>query len=97
MAALLANNPDYRIVIEAYTDNRGSADALQQLTQDRARILAEQFVSAGVDGGRIEANGLGSARPVAPNTKNTGRLRNRRIEITLVPASTTSQANISSN
>lgn len=97
LAALLANNPDYRIVIEAYTDNRGSSDALQQLTQDRARILAEQFISAGIDGARIEANGLGSARPVASNTKNAGRLRNRRIEITLVPASASSQANISSN
>lgn len=86
LAALLANNPDYRIVIEAYTDNRGAADALQQLTQERARILAEQFMSAGVDSARIEANGLGSARPVASNARNTGRLRNRRIEITLVPA-----------
>lgn len=97
LAALLANNPDYRIVIEAYTDNRGSTEALQQLTQDRARILAEQFVSAGVDGGRIEASGFGSARPLASNTKNAGRLRNRRVEITLVPASTSSQANIGSN
>jgi outer membrane protein OmpA-like peptidoglycan-associated protein len=97
LAALLANNPDYRILIEAYTDNRGSNDALQQLTQDRARLLAEQFINAGVDGARIEANGLGSARPVASNTKNAGRLRNRRIEITLVPTGTSSQANISSN
>ena len=95
LAALLANNPDYRIVIEAYTDNRGNADALQQLTQDRARILAEQFMSAGIDSARIEASGLGSARPVASNTKTAGRLRNRRIEITLVPAGTS--ANISSN
>jgi outer membrane protein OmpA-like peptidoglycan-associated protein len=97
LAALLANNPDYRIVIEAYTDNRGSTETLQQLTQDRARILAEQFVSAGVDNARIEANGLGPARPVASNTKNAGRLRNRRVEITLVPASAPSQANIGSN
>jgi outer membrane protein OmpA-like peptidoglycan-associated protein len=95
LAALLANNPDYRILIEAYTDNRGNADALQQLTQDRARILAEQFVSAGIDSTRIEANGLGAAKPVAPNTKTAGRLRNRRIEITLVPAG--ASANISSN
>jgi outer membrane protein OmpA-like peptidoglycan-associated protein len=97
LAALLANNPDFRIVIEAYTDNRGSSDALQQLTQDRARILAEQFVSAGVDGARIEASGLGSARPVASNTKNAGRLRNRRIEITLVPVGAPSPAAVSSN
>lgn len=97
LAALLANNPDYRIVIEAYTDNRGSSEVLQQLTQDRARTLAEQLVSAGVDGARIEANGFGSARPVASNTRNAGRLRNRRVEITLVPASASSQANVGNN
>jgi outer membrane protein OmpA-like peptidoglycan-associated protein len=94
LAALLANNPDYQIVIEAYTDNRGDENLLQQLTQDRARILAERFVNAGIDGARIQANGMGTANPVAPNTNANTRLRNRRTEITLVPASApTSAAN----
>jgi outer membrane protein OmpA-like peptidoglycan-associated protein len=85
LAALLANNPDYQIVIEAYTDSRGDEGLLQQLTQDRARILAEQFVNAGVDGARIQANGMGASNPLAPNSKPNNRLRNRRIEITLMP------------
>jgi outer membrane protein OmpA-like peptidoglycan-associated protein len=94
LAALLANNPDYQIVIEAYTDNRGDEGILQQLTQDRARILAERFVNAGIDGARIQANGMGTANPVAPNTNPNSRLRNRRTEIILVPASApTSAAN----
>jgi outer membrane protein OmpA-like peptidoglycan-associated protein len=94
LAALLANNPDYQIVIEAYTDSRGEEGLLQQLTQDRARILAEQFVSAGVDGGRIQANGMGATNPLAPNSKPNNRLRNRRIEITLMPqGAPTSAAN----
>jgi outer membrane protein OmpA-like peptidoglycan-associated protein len=94
LAALLANNPDYQIVIEAYTDNRGDEASLQQLTQDRARVLADRFVSAGVDGTRIQANGMGTANPIAPNTKPNTRLRNRRIEITLMPGNApTSAAN----
>jgi len=94
LAALLANNPDYQIVIEAYTDSRGEEGLLQQLTQDRARILAEQFVSAGVDGARIQANGMGASNPIAPNSKPNNRLRNRRIEITLMPqGAPTSAAN----
>jgi outer membrane protein OmpA-like peptidoglycan-associated protein len=97
LAALLANNPDYQIVIESYTDNRGDANNLQQLTQERALALAQQFISAGVDNARIQATGLGSAKPVAPNTKNAGRLRNRRVEITLVPASAPAPATVSSN
>jgi outer membrane protein OmpA-like peptidoglycan-associated protein len=83
LAALLANNPDYQIVIEVYTDNRGDEAALQQLTQDRARVLADTLSAAGVDGARIQANGMGAANPIAPNTKPAGRLRNRRTEITI--------------
>jgi outer membrane protein OmpA-like peptidoglycan-associated protein len=97
LAALLANNPDYQVVIESYTDNRGDAGTLQQLTQERALALAQQFIGAGVDNARIQATGQGSAKPVAPNTKNAGRLRNRRVEITLVPASTPAPAAVSSN
>lgn len=97
LAALLANNPDYRILIEAYTDNRGDRDTLQQLTDERARALAEQFVAAGVDSGRIQASGLGPANPVAPNTRQAGRLRNRRIEITLVPSGSQPSDAVSSN
>ena len=91
LGALLANNPDYQIVIEAYTDNGGDENVLQQLTQDRARILAERFVNAGIDSARIQANGMGTANPVAPNSK-TGRARNRRIEITLTPTGLPSSA-----
>jgi OOP family OmpA-OmpF porin len=96
LAALLANNPDYRIVIEAHTDNRGDEATLQQLTQDRARVLSEQFVSAGIDSARIEASGMGAANPVAPNTK-AGRPRNRRTEIILVPATAPDTASTSVN
>lgn len=83
LAALLANNPDYQIVIESYTDNLGDEATLQQLTEDRAHALADRLVSGGIDSARIQASGMGTSNPVAPNTK-TGRLRNRRTEITLV-------------
>lgn len=83
IGALLANNPDYQISIEAYTDNRGDQDTLQQLTQDRARVLSERLGTAGVDVTRIQATGMGGANPVAPNTTVASRAKNRRTEITL--------------
>jgi outer membrane protein OmpA-like peptidoglycan-associated protein len=92
LGALLANNPNYQIVIESYTDNRGDESLLQQLTEDRARILAERFVSAGIGSERIQTSGMGTANPVAPNTKPQGRLRNRRTEVILVSASTETSA-----
>ncbi len=85
LAALLANNPDYRIVIESFTDNRGDELTLQTLTQERAQALADRFVSAGIDGTRIQATGMGAANPVASNTRANTRTRNRRTEITLTP------------
>jgi outer membrane protein OmpA-like peptidoglycan-associated protein len=83
LGALLANNPDFQISIEAFTDNRGDEGALQQLTQDRARVLSERFAAAGVDVTRIQTSGLGGANPVAPNTTVASRAKNRRTEITL--------------
>lgn len=91
LAALLANNPDYQILIEAYTDSKGDEVSLQQLTQERARVLSDRFQSAGVDPMRIQANGMGASNPLAPNTTVAGRTRNRRVEITFtspVPKST---------
>jgi outer membrane protein OmpA-like peptidoglycan-associated protein len=83
IGALLANNPDYQISIESFTDNRGDEGGLQQLTQDRARVLSERFAAAGTDVTRIQASGLGGANPVAPNTTVASRAKNRRTEITL--------------
>lgn len=85
LAALLANNPDFGVRIEAYVDSRGTESELQRLTQDRAEALAGRLVAAGVDGARIQASGLGTANPVAANNTPAGRQRNRRIELTLVP------------
>lgn len=93
LAALLASNPDYQVLIETYTDSRGDEVALQQLTQERARQLSERFQLAGVDPSRIQANGMGAANPVAPNTTVAGRTRNRRTEITLTILPARSAAN----
>ncbi len=92
LAALLASNPDYQILIEVYTDNKGDEVSLQQLTQDRARVLSERLQSAGVDPSRIQANGMGASNPLTKNTTVAGRSRNRRTEITLTPVPARSTA-----
>jgi outer membrane protein OmpA-like peptidoglycan-associated protein len=87
LAALLASNPDYQILIEAYTDSKGNEVTLQQLTQERARVLSDRFQSAGVDPVRIQANGMGASNPLAPNTTVAGQRKNRRVEITFTSPS----------
>ena len=72
-------------MIEVHTDNKGEEVALQQLTQERARVLSDRLQSAGVDPSRIQANGMGASSPVVKNTTVSGRSKNRRTEITLTP------------
>lgn len=83
LAQLFANNPDYRIVIESHTDDKGTADELLTLTDARAKAFANMLISSGVPQNRIEAKGSGAAFPLAPNTTVANRAKNRRVEITL--------------
>jgi outer membrane protein OmpA-like peptidoglycan-associated protein len=94
MAALLASNPDYQILIETYTDSKGDEVWLQQLTQERARQLSDKFQAAGVDASRIQANGMGAANPLTTNATLNGRARNRRTEITfsVIPSRSTASS-----
>lgn len=86
LGELLANNPDYRVTIEAHTDDRGTPDELLALTQQRSALLSQQLATYGVSDTRIEAKGLGSALPVAPNTTNANRAKNRRVNLILIPS-----------
>ncbi len=82
LAQVLANNPDYNLLVEAHTDDGGAVDVLQTLTDERARLLGSRFAEFGIAPARIESKGLGASLPVAPNTTNASRAKNRRTEIT---------------
>ena len=85
LGEVLANNTDYRIMIEAHTDNSGTPDELEMLTKERAQAIADKIMSFGVTGDRLETKGLGATFPVVPNSTNRNRAKNRRIEVVLIP------------
>jgi outer membrane protein OmpA-like peptidoglycan-associated protein len=85
LANIISNNSDFRVSIEAHTDNRGTPEELLSLTQDRANTISTRFSLNGVEQSRIEARGFGAQLPVMPNTTNANRAKNRRIEIILTP------------
>ncbi|MEO8572616.1 MAG: OmpA family protein [Pyrinomonadaceae bacterium] len=85
LGELLANNPDYKVVIESHTDDKGTPEELSALTDQRARSIAERLVGFGVADVRIETKGMGATLPVAPNTTNLNRAKNRRVNLILVP------------
>ena len=85
LADAINNNPDYSVVIESHTDNSGTPDQLQALTNDRAQAIASRITSLGVPAGRLQASGMGASLPIAPNTTAANRARNRRVQIILTP------------
>lgn len=83
LSEVLTGNPDYKVSIESHTDNKGTAEELQTLTQSRAQALADRFSTLGVAGSRLESKGMGAALPVAPNTTLANRAKNRRALVIL--------------
>jgi len=75
--------------IEGHTDNVGRDASNTTLSQRRAQAVRTALILRGVDPGRLKAEGFGDARPVADNGSETGRARNRRIEIRAIGASPT--------
>jgi OmpA-OmpF porin, OOP family len=73
-----------RIRVEAHTDSQGNKETNLTLSKDRARAVADYLVTAGLDVSRIESEGFGDSRPIAPNLTPKGRELNRRVEIVIV-------------
>ena len=79
----LTKNPDRKVIVEGYTDSKGSASYNQNLSERRANAVKAALVRAGVDPTRIVAQGYGKEYPVADNNSNSGRAQNRRVEVTI--------------
>ena len=70
-----------KVMIEGHTDNIGTDDYNQGLSQRRADSVRSYLVRQGVDGDRLTAVGAGESAPVAGNESATGRQLNRRVEV----------------
>ncbi len=76
--------PGASLLISGHTDSRGVASRNRQLSLYRADAVAAYLRSVGVDGARLQTNGLGSSEPLVSNATPEGRAQNRRIEITVI-------------
>lgn len=81
LARFMLEHPERKIEIEGFTDDRGSREANQRLSERRAAAVRELLVREGVEAERIAAHGYGAAYPVASNSDLAGRQLNRRVEI----------------
>lgn len=77
--------PESSVQVSGHTDNRGSDELNQTLSQERA-VKVAQFLTdiGGVNSSRISSEGYGKSRPVASNESAEGREANRRVEILII-------------
>jgi len=87
VARFMSENEETNVIIEGYTDSRGSESYNRQLSERRAEAVADALAFRGVDRDRVETVGRGESAPVASNETAAGRQRNRRVELVFSDAS----------
>jgi OOP family OmpA-OmpF porin len=74
----------YRLQIYGHTDDIGSAEYNQDLSERRALTVRDYFVEAGIDPSIITTKGFGKTNPIVPGNSNEARSKNRRVEIGII-------------
>ncbi len=85
VADSLIKYPNSLIDVYGHTDSTGSDAYNQTLSENRARTVAGYLQSRGVPAARIRSQGFGETMPIADNATEAGRMKNRRVEIKIVP------------
>jgi len=81
LSGIVLGHPGLRLEIEGHTDNTGSDELNQTLSERRAQTVRGYLVEQGLAGDSVTAKGLGKLLPVAGNDTPAGRQKNRRVEI----------------
>ncbi|NVO21079.1 MAG: OmpA family protein [Bacteroidetes bacterium] len=81
IADVLKENPAVRVKIVGYTDSDGADAANLDLSKRRgASVKSELVKNFGIDASRLESDGMGETKPVAPNDTPVNKAMNRRVE-----------------
>jgi outer membrane protein OmpA-like peptidoglycan-associated protein len=84
VAKFLEDNSSAKVTIVGHTDNKGDPAKNKALGLKRAEILQKALVDLGVPKDRVSASSEGADKPIADNSTEQGREKNRRVEITPV-------------
>lgn len=87
-ALMTSSLVEHKILIEGHTDATGTEAFNQQLSERRAQSVKRHLINLGVPRDRLQTEGFGESRPVAPNFSEAGRQQNRRVSfvnLTIVP------------
>lgn len=81
LAAFLRDQDGRKVLIEGHTDSRGSEDANQRLSDERAAAVRYTLLDRRIGADRVYSRGYGESYPVASNETPAGRQQNRRVEV----------------
>ena len=79
----MSEYPKRTAAIEGFTDNMGSEEMNQSLSERRADAVKRYLVGQGVGSARLTSTGRGEAAPIADNDSAAGRQQNRRVEVVI--------------
>lgn len=84
LVTFLKKNPTLKISIVGYTDNIGKEEDNINLSKARAKAVADYLIKNSINKNNINYKGLGSSNPIAENTTEAGRQKNRRVEFEII-------------
>jgi outer membrane protein OmpA-like peptidoglycan-associated protein len=84
VARVLNQYPDTTINVTGHTDDLGTDSYNQGLSERRASSVGGYLISHGVNAARIREQGMGERQPKLPNTDETNRSQNRRVEVAIL-------------
>jgi len=85
IAEILKRYPDRDILVGGHTALAGTAEGRQKLSEERAAAVAEYLIDRGArTDTQIVVRGYGAEKPLADNSTEAGREKNRRVEITIL-------------
>lgn len=77
---LMTENPDLKFSVEGHTDNTGNAASNQTLSEARSQAIVTKLIEMGIATNRLSSSGKGQSNPIADNSTDEGRAKNRRVE-----------------
>ncbi len=77
---LMNENPTLKFSVEGHTDSTGNAASNQTLSEQRSQAIVAKLVEMGIAADRLTAVGKGQNNPIADNSTDEGRAKNRRVE-----------------
>ncbi|MFP4060644.1 MAG: OmpA family protein [Bacteroidales bacterium] len=84
VSQFMIENNIAKIEISGHTDDKGSDDYNQKLSEGRAQAVVDYLLTKGVNPSSLEAIGYGESKPIDTNKTEEGRANNRRVEFKLI-------------